>query len=88
MFDDVYDFDYDRVVEDTDELYDDEDFWGEDIYDEYTNEREYDCYYHNVVDELDNEQPFSYGGCNLVGQVNIYFILIIRLFESAHPSLI
>ena len=59
MFDDVYDFDYDRVVEDTDELYDDEDFWGEDIYDdEYTNEREYDCYYHNVVDELDNEQPF------------------------------
>jgi len=56
MFDDVYDFDYDRVVEDTDELYDDEDFWNEDIYDdEYTNEREYDCYYHNVVDELDNE---------------------------------
>jgi hypothetical protein len=55
MFQDEYEFDYDRVVEDTDELYDDEDFWGEDIYDEYTNEREYDCYYHNVVDELDNE---------------------------------
>ena len=43
MFDDEYEFDYDRVVEDTDELYDDEDFWSEDIYDE---------------DELDNEQPF------------------------------
>ena len=60
MYEDEYEFDYDRVVEDTDELYDDdEDFWSEDIYDdEYTNEREYDCYYHNVMDELDNEQPF------------------------------
>jgi hypothetical protein len=58
MFEDEYEFDYDRVIEDTDELYDnDEDFWGEDIYDdnEYPNEREYDCYYHNVMDELDNE---------------------------------
>ena len=56
MFEDEYEFDYDRVVEDTDELYD-EDFWSEDIYDddEYANEREYDLYYHNVVDELDNE---------------------------------
>ena len=57
MFEDEYEFDYDRVVEDTDELYDDdEDFWSEDIYedDEYANEREYDCYYHNVMDELDN----------------------------------
>lgn len=60
MFEDEYEFDYDRVVEDTDELYDDEDFWSEDIYedDEYANEREYDYYYHDVVDELDNEQPF------------------------------
>lgn len=57
MFEDEYEFDYDRVVEDTDELYDDdEDFWSEDIYDdEYPNEREYDLYYHNVIDELDNE---------------------------------
>ena len=57
MFEDEYEFDYDRVVEDTDELYDDEDFWSEDIYeeDEYSNEREYDLYYHNVVDELDND---------------------------------
>jgi len=58
MLEDEYEFDYDRVVEDTDELYGyDEDFWSEDIYDndEYPNEREYDCYYHNVMDELDNE---------------------------------
>ena len=56
MFEDEYEFDYDRVVEDTDELYDDDDFWSEDIYDdEYDNEPEYDYYYHNVVDELDNE---------------------------------
>lgn len=56
MFEDEYEFDYDRVADDADELYDDEDFWSEDIYeDDYSNEREYDCYYHNVMDELDNE---------------------------------
>ena len=55
MFEDAYEFDYDRVVEDTDELYD-EDFYSDDEYDfDYANEREYDCYYHNVMDELDNE---------------------------------
>ena len=60
MFEDEYEFDYDRIVEDTDELYEDEDFYTEDEYDyDYENEREYDCYYHNVIDELDKEQPFS-----------------------------
>ena len=62
MFENEYEFDYDRIVEDTDELYEYADYSDEpeeDEYDyDYTNEREYDCYYHNVMDELDNEQPF------------------------------
>ena len=61
MYDDEYEFDYDRVVEDTDDLYDYADYSDEPDYDdyadsdEYENEREFDCYYHNVMDELDNE---------------------------------
>ena len=61
MYEDEYEFDYDRVVEDTDELYDYADYSDEPDYDdyadsdEYENEREFDCYYHNVMDELDNE---------------------------------
>ncbi len=59
MFENEYEFDYDRIVEDTDELYEYADYSDEpeeDEYDyDYTNEREYDCYYHNVMDELDNE---------------------------------
>ena len=56
MFDDEYEFDYDRIIEDTDELYDeDEDIYTDDEYDyDYMNEQEYDCYYHNVMDELDS----------------------------------
>ena len=53
-----YEFDYDRIVEDTDELYDYADYSDEpdDEYDyDYDNEREFDCYYHNVMDELDND---------------------------------
>jgi hypothetical protein len=50
MFDHKYEFDYDKVVEDSDELYSDD----EHDYD-YANEREYDLYYHNVMDELDTE---------------------------------
>lgn len=75
MFEDEYEFDYDRIVEDTDELYDHAEYADysdepDDEYDyDYTNEREYDAYYHNVMDELDYEQPFSSGGRNLVGQV-------------------
>jgi len=61
MYEDEYEFDYDRVVEDTDELYDYADYSDEPDYDdyadsdEYENEREFDCYYHNVMDELDSE---------------------------------
>ena len=50
MFDDDYEFDYDKIVENTDELYEDDEY----DYD-YANESEYDLYYHNVMDELDNE---------------------------------
>ena len=58
MYDDEYEFDYDRVAEDSEELYEYADYSDEpdDEYDyDYTNEREYDCYYHNVMDELDND---------------------------------
>lgn len=49
MFDDDNEYiDYDRLVDDADDLLD------EDYYDDYDleNEREFDCYYHNVADEL------------------------------------
>ena len=58
MCEDEYEFDYDRVVEDAEELYEYADYSDEpdDEYDyDYANEREYDCYYHNVMDELDND---------------------------------
>ena len=61
MYDDEYEFDYDRVVEDTDDLYDYANYSDEPDYedyadsDEYDNEPEFDFYYHNVIDELDNE---------------------------------
>ena len=58
MFENEYEFDYDRVVEDSEELYEYADYSDEpdDEYDyDYANEREYDCYYHNVMDELDND---------------------------------
>ena len=56
MYDDEYEFDYDRVVEDADELYDYANYSDEPDYDDYDNvenEREYEHYYHNVVDELE-----------------------------------
>ena len=44
-----YEFDYDSIVEDSDELiYEDDDY-------SYEDEREYDYYYHNVMNELDND---------------------------------
>ena len=61
MFENEYEFDYDRVVEDSDALYED-DFFDvifddDDDYDS-PDQQDYEYYYHNVVDELDNEQPF------------------------------
>ncbi len=63
MYNDEYEFDYDRIMEDTDELYEYADYSDEpdDDYEsdyEDIDEREYDHYYHNVMDELDNEQHF------------------------------
>lgn len=57
MFQDEYEFDYDRVVEDSESLYEDDYFDDGDSYD-YSDQDYYEHYYHNVVDELDNEQPF------------------------------
>lgn len=52
MFDDEIYYDYDSIINDADPLYDDEDD-SEDGYDyDYQNEREFDCYYHNITDEL------------------------------------
>jgi hypothetical protein len=47
-----YEYDYDRVVDDSDDLLEDEDY--ADAYD-YVNEREFDCYYHTLADELADE---------------------------------
>jgi len=63
MFDHKYEFDYDKVVEDSDELYDNTNYSDEPDYEHHwfrnnkqnINEHEYDLYYHNVMDELDNE---------------------------------
>lgn len=58
MFEDEYEYDYDRIVEDSDALYedDDEDIYSDDEYDyDYANEREFDSYYHDVMDELTDE---------------------------------
>jgi len=60
MYDDEYEFDYDHVIENADDLYDYSNYSDEPDYDdyrdsdEYENEREFDCYYHNVMDELDD----------------------------------
>ena len=60
MFDDDYEFDYDRMIENVDDLYDYNNYSDEPDYDDYRdddeheNEREFDCYYHNVMDELDD----------------------------------
>jgi hypothetical protein len=51
MFDEENYYDYESILEDTDPLYEDEDY-SDDEYD-YSNEREFDCYYHNIIDELD-----------------------------------
>jgi hypothetical protein len=51
MFDEENYYDYESILEDTDPLYEDDDY-SDDEYD-YSNEREFDCYYHNIIDELD-----------------------------------
>jgi hypothetical protein len=53
MFDDNIYHDYASIVNDTDPLYEDEDYVDEYDYDyDFNNEREFDCYYHNITDEL------------------------------------
>lgn len=57
---DEYEFDYDRIVEDTDSLYEDDFFdviFDDDDDDDYDfpDQQDYEYYYHNVVDELDYE---------------------------------
>jgi len=50
---DEYEFDYDRIVEDTDALYEDDYLYDE--YDDYPDHADYEHYYHNILDELDVE---------------------------------
>jgi hypothetical protein len=47
-----YEYDYDRVVDDADDLLEDE---YDDFSNDYVNEREFDCYYHTLADELADE---------------------------------
>jgi hypothetical protein len=54
MFENEYEFDYDRVVEDSDALYEDDFFDDGDDYD-FPDQQDYEYYYINVLDELDNE---------------------------------
>jgi len=55
MYDETYEFDYDRVTEDADELYDYANYSDEPDYDDcdQSDDSEYDCYYHDIMDELD-----------------------------------
>lgn len=51
MFDDNEEYlNYDRLVDESDDLFDDYDS-DDDGYD-MQNEQEFDCYYHNLTDEL------------------------------------
>jgi hypothetical protein len=48
-----YNYDYDELVENADELYEPNDEpWMDSYEDEEHNLREYDSYYHNVADEI------------------------------------
>jgi hypothetical protein len=50
MFNNEYEFDYDRVIEDTDELYEDD--YYTDGYSDEPDYEEYENYYHNLIDEI------------------------------------
>jgi len=49
MFED-FDYDYNHILEDVDDLYEEEDY-DDNEYD-IDNEKEWDSYYHNIADEL------------------------------------
>ena len=56
MFEDEYEFDYDRIIEDTDELYEYADYSDEpdeDYVNESLDAEDYEYYYHNLTDEID-----------------------------------
>jgi hypothetical protein len=57
MFDDNNEYiDYDRLIDDSEDLMDDDYYGDDDQYDyDYANEREFDCYYHTLADELTDE---------------------------------
>lgn len=51
MYDERIEYDYEQILADSDDLFDDED----DEYDnDYIDPKEYDHYYHDIVDELDD----------------------------------
>ncbi len=53
MFDDNEYLDYDRLVDESDDLLDDDYYGSDDEYDyDLDNDKEFDCYYHNIADEL------------------------------------
>lgn len=49
-----YDYDYERIADEIDDLYYDDDNWDfED--DDIENEKEWENYYHNIADEISDE---------------------------------
>ena len=51
--DDGIEYDYKRILEDSDDLYEDDMEFDDDEYDyDSTNTIQYDCYYHTIANEL------------------------------------
>ena len=50
MYDENIEYDYEQIIADSDDLFDYEEEHDHD----YTNEKEYNHYYHDIVDELED----------------------------------
>jgi len=50
MYDENIEYDYEQIIADSDDLFDYEEEYDYD----YTNEKEYNHYYHDIVDELED----------------------------------
>ena len=45
--------DYQSIIDNSEDLYDDNEDYRDDEYDyDYENEKEFDCYYHTLADEI------------------------------------
>lgn len=55
MYADNYDFDYDRMANDADDMYDNDYYEDEDFSHDLEAEAEWENYYHNIADEISDE---------------------------------